>query len=143
MSVMDIHDITKMLPHSYPFLLLDRVEHIEDGVSITGYKNITFNEPCFTGHFPERPIMPGVMIIEALAQLSGILAMRALPDAQNNIFFLAGVNQAKFKKIVIPGDKLQLHSVVTKQKSKIWKFACQATVDGALACSAEIMIAKE
>lgn len=143
MSVMDIQDITKMLPHSYPFLLLDRVEQIEDGVSITGYKNITFNEPCFTGHFPGRPIMPGVMIIEALAQLSGILAMRALPEAQDNIFFLAGVNQAKFKKIVIPGDKLELHSLVTKQKSKIWKFTCQATVDTAIACSAEIMIAKE
>ncbi len=140
---MDINDIKKDLPHSYPFLMIDRVEKIELDKFIEGYKNITFNEPYFTGHFPERPIMPGVMIIEALAQLSGILAMQSLPNAENNIFFLAGVTNAKFKKIVIPGDKLILKSEVVKKKSKIWKFSCTSFVDDALACSAEIMVAKE
>ena len=121
---MDINDISKMLPHSYPFLMIDRVDDFVVDKYIEGYKNITFNEPYFTGHFPERPIMPGVMIVEALAQLSGILAMKSLPNAENNIFFLAGVSNAKFKKIVIPGDKLLLKSEVIKQKSKIWKFSC-------------------
>ena len=140
---MDINDISKMLPHSYPFLMIDRVDDFVVDKYIEGYKNITFNEPYFTGHFPERPIMPGVMIVEALAQLSGILAMKSLPNAENNIFFLAGVSNAKFKKIVIPGDKLLLKSEVIKQKSKIWKFSCTSFVDDVLDCSAEIMIAKE
>ena len=133
-----------MLPHAYPFLLVDRVTNIELGESIEGLKNISMNEPQFTGHFPERPIMPGVMIIEAMAQISGILAMKSLQnEKEDNIFFLASVDNAKFKKIVVPGDQLILKSQVDKKKNKIWKFSCSAYVGSDLACSAAVMIAKD
>jgi 3-hydroxyacyl-[acyl-carrier-protein] dehydratase len=142
--VLDINEINRMLPHSYPFLLVDRVTNIELGVAIEGLKNISMNEPQFTGHFPERPIMPGVMIIEAMAQVSGILAMKSLQnEGGNNIFFLASVDNAKFKKVVIPGDQLILKSQVDKKKNKIWKFSCTSYVGNDLVCSASIMIAKD
>ncbi len=142
--VLDINEINRMLPHAYPFLLVDRVTSIELGESIEGLKNISMNEPQFTGHFPERPIMPGVMIIEAMAQISGILAMKSLQnEKEDNIFFLASVDNAKFKKIVVPGDQLILKSQVDKKKNKIWKFSCSAYVGSDLACSAAVMIAKD
>ena len=142
--VLDINEINRMLPHAYPFLLVDRVTNIELGESIEGLKNISMNEPQFTGHFPERPIMPGVMIIEAMAQISGILAMKSLQnEKEDNIFFLASVDNAKFKKIVVPGDQLILKSQVDKKKNKIWKFFCSAYVGSDLACSASVMIAKD
>jgi 3-hydroxyacyl-[acyl-carrier-protein] dehydratase len=142
--VLDINEINRMLPHAYPFLLVDRVTNIELGESIEGLKNISMNEPQFTGHFPERPIMPGVMIIEAMAQISGILAMKSLQnEKEDNIFFLASVDNAKFKKIVVPGDQLILKSQVDKKKNKIWKFSCSAYVGSDLACSAAVMIAKD
>lgn len=143
MNSLDINELKQLLPHDYPFLLIDRVTDYCIGDYIHGFKNITFNEPQFSGHFPQRPIMPGVMIIEAMAQISGILAMRSLPDFENNIFFLASVDAAKFKKVVVPGDQLMLTATVVKKKSKIWKFCCQSFVADKLACSAEIMIAKE
>ena len=142
--VLDINEINSMLPHSYPFLLVDRITDMELGVSIEGLKNISMNEPQFTGHFPQRPIMPGVMIIESMAQVSGILAMKSLQnEEEGNIFFLASVDNAKFKKVVVPGDQLVIKSQVEKKKNKIWKFSCASYVAGDLACSANIMIAKD
>ena len=143
MSGFNIQEILRYLPHKHPFLMVDRVDSVVEGVEITGLKNVTANEPYFTGHFPGRPIMPGVMIIESLAQLCGILAMQSYDKDDNNVFYLVGVDNAKFKKMVIPGDAMVLHATISKQKRSLWKFQATASVAGELACSADIMIAKE
>lgn len=140
MSEILIDDIRKLLPHSYPFLLVDRVTSYELNKRITGFKNVSINEPFFQGHFPTRPIMPGVLIIEAMAQLSGVLALKSVPKREDNIFFLAGVDNARFKKIVAPGDKIILNAEVIKAKKNIWKLQCSAFVDEKLACSADIIV---
>lgn len=140
MSEILIDEIRKLLPHSYPFLLVDRVTSYELNKSITGFKNVSINEPFFQGHFPARPIMPGVLIIEAMAQLSGVLALKSVQKREDNIFFLAGVDNARFKKIVSPGDKLILNAEVIKAKKNIWKLQCSAFVDEKLACSADIIV---
>lgn len=140
MSEILIDDIRELLPHSYPFLLVDRVTSYELNKRITGFKNVSINEPFFQGHFPARPIMPGVLIIEAMAQLSGVLALKSVPKQEDNIFFLAGVDNARFKKIVSPGDKLILNAEVIKAKKNIWKLQCSAFVDEKLACSADIIV---
>ena len=141
MSEILIDDIRKLLPHSYPFLLVDRVTSYELNKSIVGFKNVSINEPFFQGHFPARPIMPGVLIIEAMAQLSGVLALKSAPELEeDNIFFLAGVDNARFKKIVSPGDKLILNAEVIKAKKNIWKLQFSAFVDEKLACSADIIV---
>jgi 3-hydroxyacyl-[acyl-carrier-protein] dehydratase len=143
MAVMDYKEITDLLPHRYPFLLVDRVTDIERKVRINGYKNITSNEPFFTGHFPGNPIMPGVLILEALAQLSGLLGLEAMgkEKAKNTIYYFAGIDNVRFKKPVVPGDRLEMEARYVNDKQGIWRFECEAKVDGKLVCKAEILCA--
>ena len=141
---MDIHEILEHLPHRYPFLLIDRVVDCKPGESLVGYKNVSYNEPFFPGHFPQRPVFPGVLILEALAQATGILAFRTLertPD-DNSLYYFVGVDKARFKQPVEPGDQLQLEVEFVKQMRGIWKFKGQALVDGKVVCSAELMCAE-
>lgn len=141
---MDIHEILEHLPHRYPFLLIDRVIECTPGESLVGYKNVSFNEPFFQGHFPQRPVFPGVLILEALAQATGILAFRTLgrtPD-DNSLYYFVGVDKARFKQPVEPGDQLRLEVEFVTQKRGIWKFNGQAIVDGKVVCSAELMCAE-
>lgn len=142
--MMQINEIMEFLPHRYPFLLVDRIVEVEKGVSIAGYKNVTINEPFFTGHFPVKPIMPGVLIIEAMAQVSGILGYvtAGRSAADGSIHLLAGSNKARFKRPVVPGDQLRLESRLLSNKHSIWKFDCRALVDGEVVCVAEIMSAE-
>ena len=138
--MMDIDEIFEYLPHRYPFLLVDRVTDIEEGESISGYKNVSVNEMFFNGHFPGHPIMPGLLIIEAMAQLSGILAFKSKnkKPADGFIYYLAGTDKARFRRPVIPGDRLDMFSRWVMDRRGILKFSCQAKVDGQIACAAEI-----
>jgi 3-hydroxyacyl-[acyl-carrier-protein] dehydratase len=136
---MDIKKITSLLPHRYPFLLVDRVVEVEPGQRLLGYKNVTINEPFFQGHFPEKPVMPGVLIIEALAQATGLLAMESEDVAGKAIYYLVGVDKARFKRPVVPGDQLMLEVEVLKQRRGIWTFSGKGTVDSQVCASAEIM----
>ena len=141
---MDILQILEHLPHRYPFLLVDRVLEIEPGKSIHAYKNITMNEPYFVGHFPHHPVMPGVLIMEALAQAAGILSFKSMdgkPSA-DTVFYFAGIDDARFKRPVVPGDQLHLHVEIERQMRGVWKFIAEARVDGQLAASAKLMCAK-
>ena len=142
--MMQINEIMEFLPHRYPFLLVDRIVEVEKGESIVGYKNVTINEPFFNGHFPVKPIMPGVLIIEAMAQVSGILGYvtSGRCAADGSIHLLAGSNKARFKRPVVPGDQLRLESKLLSNKHGIWKFDCRALVDGEVVCVAEIMSAE-
>lgn len=144
MSMMEINEIRNYLPHRYPFLLVDRVLTCELGKSLTAIKNVTVNEPFFNGHFPQAPVMPGVLILEALAQAAGILIFKTenVSLDKDNWFFLAGIDKARFKKIVQPGDQLHLEIKMLKARTGLWKFEGIATVNGQLACSAEILTAK-
>ncbi len=142
--MMYIDEIQEYLPHRYPFLLVDRVTDIENGKSISGYKNISFNEPYFQGHFPDKKIMPGVLIIEAMAQLSGILAFVTVGRKPSDgvLQYLAGSSKARFKRPVVPGDRLCMESEFISAKRGIWKFNCRALVDDEVVCVAEIMTAE-
>lgn len=142
-TMMDVNEIREYLPHRYPFLLVDRVVELIEGESIIAYKNITVNEEVFNGHFPQSPVFPGVMIIEAMAQASGILGFKTMnkKPQDGSIYLFAGVDDVRFKRQVIPGDRLQLESRVISEKRGIWKFECKATVDGVLAASATILCA--
>ncbi|GGH56069.1 3-hydroxyacyl-[acyl-carrier-protein] dehydratase FabZ [Comamonas phosphati] len=138
---MDIQEILKQLPHRYPFLLVDRVLELERNTRIKAIKNVTFNEPFFTGHFPGRPVMPGVLILEALAQAAGLLAFDAMgqvPD-ENNIYYFVGIDSARFKRPVVPGDQLALEITIDRVRGGIWKFKAVANVDGEVAAEAELM----
>lgn len=139
-----IEEIMEYLPHRYPFLLVDRVIEIEMGKSIVGYKNVTYNEPFFTGHFPKEPIMPGVLILEAMAQLSGILgfATHGARSSDGVIHYLAGSDKVRFKRPVVPGDQLRMESSILTHKHNIWKFDTRALVDGVVVCVAEILTAE-
>ena len=141
MNTIDIHEIQRLLPHRYPFLLIDRVIDFTPGESLTGIKNITFNEPQFTGHFPQRVIMPGVLILESLAQATGLLAFKTASDlrSDNALYYLVGIDNARFRKPVEPGDQLKLEVKLVKNKRNMWKFSGKATVDGELVVSADIM----
>ncbi len=141
---MKIEEIREYLPHRYPFLLVDRVVSVTPGESIIGYKNITANEPFFTGHFPSHSIMPGVLIIEAMAQVAGILGFvtTGKKPSDGYTYYLAGTDKVRFKRPVIPGDRLQLEARHVTNKRGIWKFECHARVDGELACTAEILTAE-
>ena len=142
-SSMDIHSIMEHLPHRYPFLLIDRVVDYKVGDYLHGIKNITVNEPCFTGHFPHRPVMPGVLILEALAQATGILGfktMERLPDNES-IYYFVGIDNARFKRPVEPGDQVHLHVKLLRHKRDIWKFDAEARVDDKVVCAAELMCA--
>ena len=142
-AVMDVVEIKKWLPHRYPFLLVDRVLELRVGEYIRAYKNITNNEAVFNGHFPQSPIFPGVMIIEAMAQASGILGFKTLNKTpqDGSVYLFAGADNVRFRRQVVPGDCLQLEATVITGKRGIWKFDCKATVDGKLAASATIMCA--
>jgi len=138
---MDIYEILKRLPHRYPFLLVDRVLALDKGKSIRALKNVTMNEPFFTGHFPHRPVMPGVLMLEALAQASAILAfdnLGVLPD-DNTVFYFVGIDNARFKKPVEPGDQLVLNATLERSKAGIVKFAAHATVGDSVVVSADLM----
>lgn len=139
----EARDIQKLIPHRYPFMLIDRITAFESGKSLTALKNISINEPQFTGHFPDFPVMPGVLIIEAMAQACGALAI--LTEGGRNsdeIYFFAGIDNARFKRQVIPGDRLVFQIQLLQSKRGIGKFAAQALVDGELAVEAEILCAK-
>lgn len=138
---MDIERIMAFLPHRYPFLLVDRVLEFCKSERLVGLKNVTFNEPFFTGHFPVKPIMPGVLIIEALAQCTGLLAMSSEPDQlpENSLYYFVGIDNARFKRPVVPGDQLRMEVDFIKRKRSIWVFNGVATVDGQIVASAEIM----
>ena len=144
MNSLDIHEILQHLPHRYPFLLIDRVLEYVPESHLIGIKNVSFNEPYFTGHFPQRPVMPGVLILEALAQATGILAFKTvarIPD-KNSLYYFVGIDKARFKLPVEPGDQLRLDVRYIKRMRGIWKFTGTATVDGNLVCSADIMCAE-
>lgn len=141
--ILDINGILKQLPHRYPFLLVDRVLECHEGKSIRAIKNVTYNEPFFPGHFPGRPVMPGVIIIEALAQAAGILAFRTahvMPD-ENTQFFFVGIDKARFRRPVEPGDQLILNATLQRQMRGIWKFETTAMVGDVEAASCELMVA--
>ena len=141
---MDIHEIIGQLPHRYPFLLVDRVLDCQPGKSIHAYKNVTINEPFFVGHFQQYPVMPGVLILESLAQAAGILSFKTLgekPD-MTSLFYFVGIDKARFKKTVAAGDQLHLHVEIQRQFRNIWKFQAEARVDGEVVADAELMCAK-
>ena len=138
---MDINEILKHLPHRYPFLLVDRVISLEPDKSIVALKNVTINEPFFVGHFPYHPVMPGVLVIEAMAQAAAILTFRSnnhLPD-DKSIYYFVGIDNARFKRPVIPGDQLMLHVSIMREARGLWKFKAEARVDAKLAAEAELL----
>ncbi|MCK9385217.1 MAG: 3-hydroxyacyl-ACP dehydratase FabZ [Nevskia sp.] len=142
-TIFDIRDIMSMLAHRYPFLLVDRIVAYEKGKSLTAIKNVTYNEQFFTGHFPELPTMPGVLIIEALAQACGLLTAldTGIRPESGVIFYFAGIEHARFKRIVIPGDQLRFEVEIDKVKRNVWRFKAKAMVETELACEAELMCA--
>lgn len=143
---MTLDEIRQCLPHRYPFLLVDRILEIVPGERISGLKNVTINEPFFNGHFPEQPVMPGVLIVEALAQVAGVLTVKSQDEqslAQDSIFFLAGIDNARFRKMVVPGDQLVLESEVLRLRPKLMKHRTRALVDGEIACSADIICVRQ
>lgn len=139
---LDILQIQELLPHRYPFLLIDKVIECEPGIHLLGLKNITFNEPFFQGHFPHLPVFPGVLIMEALAQATALLTSQTDKSLGKGVtYYLAGIDNARFKKPVVPGDQLMLDITYLKHRRNIWSFDCRAEVEGQLAASAQIMCA--
>ncbi len=137
---MDIRQIMKHLPHRYPFILVDRILEMVPGKSVVGLKNVTINEPFFQGHFPGTPIMPGVLILEAMAQTSGVLAIASLTEGDEGaLMYFMGLDQVKFRKMVVPGDQLIMELEVLKQRAKIMKLAGVAKVDGQVVAEAQLM----
>ncbi|EIJ36474.1 3-hydroxyacyl-ACP dehydratase FabZ [Thiothrix nivea] len=143
MGTMNVEQIRNYLPHRYPFLLVDRVVEYEVGKSLTAIKNVTVNEPWVNGHFPHQPIMPGVLIIEALAQATGLLGFRTMGEEPqtDTLYLLVAVDKARFKQAVVPGDQLVMTVELVKRKGIMWVFSAEARVDGKLAVSAELMCA--
>ena len=135
---MDVNEIRRILPHRYPFLLVDRILEM-DAESIVGIKNVTVNEPFFAGHFPNFPVMPGVLIVEAMAQTAGILVLRSIPDRDSKLVFLVSVDYARFRKPVVPGDQLRLEMKMMRRKGTVVKMSGRATVEGVLVAEAEVM----
>jgi len=142
---MDIQQILQHLPHRYPFLMIDRVTEFKAGESLVGYKNVTYNEPFFVGHFQERPVMPGVLILEAMAQATGLLAFRTVERGarRDSLYFLVGIDKARFKRPVEPGDQLILKANLLRARRGIWVFACESSVDGQVVATAEIMCTEQ
>jgi 3-hydroxyacyl-[acyl-carrier-protein] dehydratase len=139
-TILDIEAIQRLLPHRPPFLLVDRVVALEPGRRLVAWKGVTMNEPFFAGHFPGHPVMPGVLILEALAQAAALLAMMSLgPEEAGKLTYLMGIDGARFRKPVVPGDRLELHVEVTKQKGPVWKERGTAVVDGQAVAEAEFM----
>lgn len=144
MSAMDIHEVMQHLPHRYPFLLVDKVLECEPGKRIVAVKNVTINEPFFVGHFPHHPVMPGVLIMEALAQAAGILSFKTMgtkPDA-DSVFYFVGIDNARFKKPVTAGDQVHLHVEILRQMRGIWKYKTEARVNDQVVAEAELMCAQ-
>lgn len=143
MSEMYVEEIRRFLPHRYPFLLVDRVLDCVPGESLTAIKNVSVNEPFFNGHFPETPIMPGVLIIEALAQATGLLGFRTMSEEPSDdlLYMLVGVDGVRFKRQVVPGDQLMLKVKVVRRSKVIWKFSCEASVDGQIVTTADMLCA--
>jgi 3-hydroxyacyl-[acyl-carrier-protein] dehydratase len=138
MPLLDIQEIRDILPHRYPMLLVDAILELEEE-RIVGIKNVTANEPFFVGHFPEFPVMPGVLVVEAMAQVAGVLVLKQVPDRKNKLVLLASIEQAKFRRPVRPGDQLRIEMKVTKRKASVAKMHGQATVDGLVVAEAELM----
>jgi len=138
MSVMEQADIQALLPHRYPFLLVDRVLELDPSRRIIGIKNVTVNEPFFQGHFPGRPVMPGVLILEAMAQVGGLLAFKSMGQATKPVVYLTGIDGAMFRKPVVPGDRLRFEIDVLKKRPPFWKMLGKAFVETELVCEAEI-----
>lgn len=133
----DIKEIMTLLPHRYPFLLIDRIVDIRGDESAVGIKNVSANEPHFTGHFPDNPIMPGVLLIEGMAQTAGAICARKQGGASNSVYFMT-IDNARFRRPVVPGDRVEYHVAKIRQRGNIWKFHCDALVDGAKAAEADI-----
>ena len=141
MTDMDVYQVLAHLPHRYPMLMVDRVLELQPGKRIVALKNVSANEPCFAGHFPGLPIMPGVLILEAMAQAAAILVFRTLglkPD-DKSVYYYAGIDHARFKRPVKPGDRLEIEALILASKRGVWKFGCTARVDGTVATEAEIL----
>lgn len=134
---MDIMTLMKLLPHRYPFLLVDKIVDIDGDNSAVGIKNVTVNEPHFQGHFPEQPVMPGVLIVEAMAQTAGAICIHNRNDKPSLVYFMT-IDEAKFRKPVVPGDRLEIHVRKVKNRGNIWRFACEAIVDGGKVAEAQI-----
>lgn len=147
MTILDIETIKKYLPHRYPFILIDKITELTSKTSITAVKNVSVNEPFFQGHFPGRSIFPGVLIVEAMAQASGILAYDILevvnPEDEKALFFFAGIDSVRFKRMVVPGDQMILKIDFNKRRRNLWKFSGVATVNGDIACHADFLIVEE
>ena len=140
----DISEILKYLPHRYPFLMVDRIIDFKANESLRAIKNVTINEPIFMGHFPQTPIFPGVMILEAMAQATALMAFKSMGGypGEKTLYLLAGIDNARFKRQVIPGDQLVFDVKLEKERRGIWRFDTKATVDETLACSAQVLIAR-
>lgn len=135
---LDILQIMKLLPHRYPFLLVDRVEQVDGDNSGVGIKNVTFNEPHFQGHFPSQPVMPGVLIIEAMAQTAGVICLHSMASESPALVYFMTIDNAKFRRPVVPGDCLRIYVRKQKRRGNVWRFACEAKVGDAVAAEAEI-----
>lgn len=136
-NIIDVTQIMKMIPHRYPILLVDRIVEIDPGVSAVGLKNVTFNEPHFMGHFPGHPVMPGVLIVEAMAQTSALLVVNFLGDSvAGKVVYFMGIEKAKFRKPVVPGDSLYIHVTKVQSRGTVWKFDGVARVDGKICAEA-------
>lgn len=143
LNILEIQEIMALLPHRYPFLMIDRVLDYTPGESLTAIKNVTINEPIFTGHFPNMPIFPGVLILEALAQATGILGFKTVTErSENELYLFAAIDEARFKKPVVPGDQMVLEVKFLKERRNLWKFYGEAKVDGQVVCTAELMCAR-
>lgn len=140
-TIMDIHQIMRCLPHRFPFLLVDRIVELEGNKRVVGIKNVTINEPFFPGHFPGAPVMPGVLIIEAMAQVAGVMIYRDLPDKESKLIYFTGIENAKFRKPVLPGDQLRIEMDLLARRSNFGKMQGRATVDGKLAAEAIVLFA--
>ena len=138
MPILDINEIRAILPHRYPFLLVDRIVEM-DAERVVGIKNVTHNEPFFQGHFPDFPVMPGVLIVEAMAQAAGVLVLASIPDRASKLVLLVAIESARFRRPVVPGDTLRMEMAVVKRKASVAKFAGRATMDGQVVAEVEVM----
>ncbi|NRA84148.1 MAG: 3-hydroxyacyl-ACP dehydratase FabZ [Gammaproteobacteria bacterium] len=143
LTPLEINEIMDLLPHRYPFLLIDKVIDYNVGKNLHAVKNVTINEPFFQGHFPNKPIMPGVLILEAMAQATGVLGFKTTEKQPDTLYYFAAIDNARFKQPVVPGDVLHIHVELLKERRGIGKFSCEAFVEGKLVCSAEIMCARK
>jgi 3-hydroxyacyl-[acyl-carrier-protein] dehydratase len=138
LDTVEIMELLKLLPHRYPFLLVDRIVNIDGDSSATGIKNVTANEPQFQGHFPGHPVMPGVLLVEAMAQTAGAICIKKLGSSMPALVYFMTIDNAKFRKPVVPGDRVEINVKKVKQRGNIWRFACEAIVDGNKVAEAEI-----